>query len=63
MTRTLFVPVQVSEARTHDGRCSRPGPGRKRWGELPLQLRQAPDLGPIDPDVRFDVGGRLPDGG
>jgi hypothetical protein len=29
----------------------------------PLELHETPDLGAVDPDVGFDVGGRLPDGG
>ena len=28
-----------------------------------LELHEAPDLGPVDPDIGLDVGGRLPDGG
>jgi hypothetical protein len=31
--------------------------------KLPLELHETPDLGAIDPDIGFDVGGRLPDGG
>jgi len=31
--------------------------------QLPLQLHQAPDLGPVDPNIGLDVRGRLLDGG
>jgi hypothetical protein len=31
--------------------------------KLPLELHETPDLGAVDPDVWFDVGGRIPDGG
>ncbi len=30
---------------------------------MALKLREAPDLGAVDPEVGFDVGGRLADGG
>jgi hypothetical protein len=30
---------------------------------LALKLREAPDLGAVDPNIGFDVGGRLADGG
>ena len=31
--------------------------------ELALELHEAPNLGPVDPDIGLDVGGRLTDGG
>ena len=31
--------------------------------KLPLELHETPDLGAVDPDVGFDVDGRLSDGG
>jgi hypothetical protein len=30
---------------------------------VPLELHEAPDLGPVHPNVGFDVGGDLVDGG
>ena len=30
---------------------------------MALKLREAPDLGAVDPNIGFDVGGRLADGG
>jgi hypothetical protein len=31
--------------------------------EVALELHEAPDLGPVDPNIGFDIGGGLGDGG
>ena len=46
---------------TGDGATSDPAVGL--GPELALELHEAPDLGPVDPDIGSDAGGRLTDGG
>jgi hypothetical protein len=45
------------------GDVAAPDPAAGLGAGLALELHEAPDLGPIDPDIGLDVGGRSGDGG
>jgi hypothetical protein len=45
------------------GDVAAPDPAVGLGAELALELHEAPNLGPVDPDIGLDVGGRLTDGG
>ena len=52
--------VRGSDPATGDIATSDPAVGL--GAELTLELHEAPDLGPVGPDIGLDVSGRLTDG-
>jgi hypothetical protein len=46
-----------------DGGVAAPDPPIGLRAELALELHEAPHLGPVDPNIGLDVGGRSGDGG
>jgi hypothetical protein len=59
--RSCRSGVRGSDPATGDVATSDPPIGL--GPELALELHEAPNLGPVDPDIGLDVGGRLLDGG